>query len=356
MSNNKRNAKIKARRVRIVLRQEKRDIKAIKKQTKKIEIADKKSGNLNISSTKEVKLYLTNHKEEIKLKRAKILKEKGQEAAVKYDEKVEEKNTKERIKYINKLNSSSKGQRLMPNSGKDILIDVVGLRKSYTGKSLIFDALKDVNLTIKRGEFVVILGPSGSGKSTLLNMISGLDRPTNGDIIIGGHNICALKESELTRFRRDQIGFVFQSYNLMSTLNVKDNVEIGRSLQKDRTLRLDSQKLLTEMGIAQQSAKRTFELSGGQQQRVSIARALSKSPSILIGDEPTGALDTQSGIEVLTLFKKINKDNKTTIIIVTHDKNLAHLADKVIYVKDAQINKILINKKPKPASWLASVE
>ncbi|MCK5788708.1 MAG: ABC transporter ATP-binding protein, partial [Chlamydiia bacterium] len=344
------NAKIKARRVRIVLRQEKRDIKAIKKQTKKIEIADKKSGNLNISSTKEVKLYLTNHKEEIKLKRAKILKEKGQEAAVKYDEKVEEKNTKERIKYINKLNSSSKGQRLMPNSGKDILIDVVGLRKSYTGKSLIFDALKDVNLTIKRGEFVVILGPSGSGKSTLLNMISGLDRPTNGDIIIGGHNICALKESELTRFRRDQIGFVFQSYNLMSTLNVKDNVEIGRSLQKDRTLRLDSQKLLTEMGIAQQSAKRTFELSGGQQQRVSIARALSKSPSILIGDEPTGALDTQSGIEVLTLFKKINKDNKTTIIIVTHDKNLAHLADKVIYVKDAQINKILINKKPKPAS------
>ena len=356
MSNNKHNAKVKARRARILLKQEKRDNKILNKEIKKMEAADKKNIGVDVSHTKEIELYSSKNKKQIKSKRAKILKTKGKKVAKDFDKKVKAKNIKQEIKHINKLNKSGKGERLMPNSNKDVLIDVIGLRKSYTGKSMIFDALKNVNLTIKRGEFVVILGPSGSGKSTLLNMISGLDRPTMGSIIIDGHNICALKESELTRFRRDQIGFVFQSYNLMSTLNVKDNIEIGRSLQKDRKLRMDPNKLLKEMGIANQGSKRTFELSGGQQQRVSIARALSKSPSILIGDEPTGALDTQSGIDVLTLFKKVNKENKTTIIIVTHDKNLAQLADKVIYVKDSQINKIVLNKNPKPASWLATVE
>ena len=356
MSNDKHNAKVKARRARALLKQEKKDNNILNKEIKKTQTIDKKKAGVDVSTTKEFKLYSTKNKSNIKVKRDKILKEKGTIAANKFDEKIEAKNMKQKIKHINKLNNSEKGERLVSNSKKDVLIDVKGLWKTYTGKSLIFHALKGVNLTIKRGEFVVILGPSGSGKSTLLNMISGLDRPTKGQIIIDGHNICALRESELTRFRRDHIGFVFQSYNLMSTLNVKDNVEIGRSLQKDRTLRMNTSSLLNEMGIGGQSSKRTFELSGGQQQRVSIARALSKSPTILIGDEPTGALDTQSGIDVLTLFKKVNKESKTTIIIVTHDKNLAHLADKVIYVKDSQINKVVINKNPKPASWLATVE
>ena len=356
MSNNKRNAKIKARRANIILKQEKREHKALKNEKNKTKSTDKKKIGVDVSTTKELKPTSSTSKSNAKIKRAKILKEKGLDAAKKFDEKELAKKMKQEIKHIDKLNNSEKGVRLMSNSSKNALIDVKGLQKSYTGKSLIFHALKDVNLTINRGEFVVILGPSGSGKSTLLNMISGLDRPTKGHIIINGHNICALKESELTRFRRDHIGFVFQSYNLMSTLNVKDNVEIGRSLQKDRTLRMNTSSLLKEMGIGGQSSKRTFELSGGQQQRVSIARALSKSPTILIGDEPTGALDTQSGIDVLTLFKKINKESKTTIIIVTHDKNLAHLADKIIYVKDSQINKVVINKNPKPASWLATVE
>ena len=309
-----------------------------------------------MSQTKEISLYSKVNFTKIEKQRIKIQKSKDPQAIKKFDKKIKTKDQNSRIKHINKLNKTQKGVREIPNSSKDALIDVIGLRKAYTGKSIIFDALANVNLTINKGEFVVILGPSGSGKSTLLNMISGLDRPTNGQIIVDGINISALKENELTRFRRDKIGFVFQSYNLMSTLSVKDNIEVGRSLQKDRNLRKDSNKLLADMSMSDQGSKRTYELSGGQQQRVSIARALSKRPSILIGDEPTGALDTKSGIEVLEIFKDINKNEKTTIIIVTHDKDIAQLADKVIYVKDAKINKVVINKNPKPASYLLSIK
>ncbi|MCK5807210.1 MAG: ABC transporter ATP-binding protein [Mycoplasmataceae bacterium] len=349
-------ALVTARRAKLVLQHEKRDKASLRRESKNSKDLNNKYKGKDTSQTREISLYSKSNAAKIEIKRAKILKDNGSEAAKKFDKKIQSKDQKARIKHINKLNKTQKGVREIPNSSRDVLIDVKGLRKAYTGKSIIFDALKNVDLTIKKGEFVVILGPSGSGKSTLLNMISGLDRPTSGEIIVDGVNICALKENELTRFRRDNIGFVFQSYNLMSTLSVKDNIEVGRSLQKDRNLRKDSSKLLADMSMSDQGNKRTYELSGGQQQRVSIARALSKRPSILIGDEPTGALDTKSGIEVLNIFKDINKNEKTTIIIVTHDKDIAQLADKVIYVKDSIIDKVVLNKNPKPASYLLSVK
>ncbi|MCK5866918.1 MAG: ABC transporter ATP-binding protein [Mycoplasmataceae bacterium] len=356
MSKEKQAAKAKARKARIILKQEKWDRNIFNKEEKQSINLNNKLKGIDTAHTKEISLYSDVNSDKIKIKRNKIEETKGKDAVKKFDMKISKKDQTNRIKYIDKLNKTQKGVREISNSSKDILIDVIGLRKAYTGKSIIFDALKNVNLEIKRGEFVVILGPSGSGKSTLLNMISGLDRPTSGQIIIDGINICALKDNELTRFRRDKIGFVFQSYNLMSTLNIRDNIEVGRSLQKDRTLRKDTNKLLSDMNMSDQGSKRTYELSGGQQQRVSIARALSKRPSILIGDEPTGALDTKSGIDVFNIFQDINKNEATTVIIVTHDKDIAQLADKVIYVKDAKIDKVVINKNPKPASYLLSIK
>ena len=356
MSKEKQEAKLKARRAKIILTQEKWDRNTLNKEEKQSSELNKKLKGVDTSYTKEISLYSEVHSAKITAKRNKIQATNDKEAVKKFDKIITNKDQKSRIKYINKMNKTQKGVREIANSSKNVLIDVVGLRKAYTGKSIIFDALLSVNLSIKKGEFVVILGPSGSGKSTLLNMISGLDRPTSGQIIVDGINICALKENELTRFRRDKIGFVFQSYNLMSTLSVKDNIEVGSSLQKDRNLRKDTKKLLSDMSMSDQGHKRTYELSGGQQQRVSIARALSKSPSILIGDEPTGALDTKSGIDVLNIFQDINKNEKTTVIIVTHDKDIALLADKVIYVKDAKIDKVVINKNPKPARYLLSIK
>ena len=259
---------------------------------------------------------------------------------------------KKQIKWVNKMNMIPKGERYIENSSKDIIIDVNNVTKSYTTKSLIFNALNNVSLKIKKGEFVVILGPSGSGKSTLLNVVSGLDRPTQGEVIINGENLSSLKEKELTRFRRKHIGFIFQSYNLLPTLNVYDNVEMGRVLQVDKSKRLNIKTILADIGMLDQINKRTYELSGGQQQRVSIARALVKSPDIIIGDEPTGSLDSYSKSEVFKLLQDINKKDKTTIIIVTHNSTVAKIANKVIKVKDGKIESIIENKNPSSALGL----
>ena len=184
----------------------------------------------------------------------------------------------------------------------------------------------------------------------MLNTISGLDRATSGEIIIKGTNLAALSNGGLTSFRRENIGFVFQSYNLLSTLNVRDNIELGRSLQTDKHKRMNVDKIFNDIDLPSSTGKKkTYELSGGQQQRISIARAISKGPDILIGDEPTGALDTKSKGDVFSLFQEINKKNGTTIIIVTHDLKIAKLANRVIHVKDSKIEKIVVNKKPMQA-------
>ena len=268
--------------------------------------------------------------------------------------KAERKLIQNEIKQIDTLNTKPKGIVVKENLKGDA-ITVKGISKLYTGKGIIFRALDNVDLSIKRGTFNVILGPSGSGKTTLLNMISGLDRATKGSVIINGVNIEALKTPKLTQFRRDNIGFVFQSYNLLPSLNVHDNIEVGRSLQTDPSKRVHIKELLEKMDMQGNARKMVYELSGGQQQRVSIARALAKSPSIVIGDEPTGALDTETSVKVFELFQKINKELESTVIIVTHNPAVAKLAHRVIHIKNGKIDKIVDNKNPIKAAALRNI-
>ncbi len=264
------------------------------------------------------------------------------------EKRLQEINDKHQMKAVNKSNKTPKGSRNLKNLSGNI-IDIKNVKKIYTTKTLRFVALQKTSLSITKGDFVVILGPSGSGKTTLLNIISGLDRATEGDVVVSGTNLSALTDHELTNFRRENVGFIFQSYNLLSSLNVSDNVEIGSALQKDKTKRKKTADLLNLLDIENTAKKNTYELSGGQQQRVSIARALAKSPNILIGDEPTGALDSVTTARVLQLFQEINKETKTTVILVTHNPKIAELGNKVIFVKDGVVESIK-SQKPKKAS------
>ena len=249
------------------------------------------------------------------------------------------------IEQIIKLNSLPKGKVNIINK-PNFLIEVKNLSKYYPTKGFITKALSNINLKFEKGSFNIILGESGSGKTTLLNMISGLDRATHGEVIINNINIQALNNRKITLFRRENLGFVFQSYNLLSVLNVRDNIEIGRSLQSNVYKRQNISDLLSKMNIENQDEKMIYELSGGQQQKVSIARAIAKTPQLLIGDEPTGALDQETSKKMFDIFQKINKQYNMTIIIVTHNPNIAKLANQVIKIKDGKIEKIIINKKP----------
>ncbi len=255
------------------------------------------------------------------------------------EKRLQEVNDKLQIKAVNKSNVTPKGARNLLNLEGNI-IDMKDVKKIYTTKTLRFVALQKSNLSIRDGEFVVILGPSGSGKTTLLNVMSGLDRATSGDIVVNNINLSALTDKEMTEFRRENVGFIFQSYNLLSSLNVRDNVEVGGALQKDKSKRKDTNTLLKMLGILDSADKNIYELSGGQQQRVSIARALAKSPKLIIGDEPTGALDSETTAKVLQLFQNINQKTKTTVVLVTHNEKIAKLANKVIFVKDGFIDSI----------------
>lgn len=233
-------------------------------------------------------------------------------------------------------NKTPKGERNISNTQNSI-IDVIKINKYYaTGKSYTH-VLKDISLNIKKGEFVVILGPSGSGKTTLLNILSGLDRPTYGDVVVNNINISSLSNSELTTFRRHNVGFVFQSYNLLSELNAIDNALMGSQLQIDGNKRLDVKELFKKVGLEGSEKKAIGELSGGQAQRVSIVRALAKNPEVIFADEPTGALDSKTSEKVLELFKEINQKYNTTIVFVTHDEKIAKLADKLIRVEDGKV-------------------
>ncbi|WKX02390.1 ABC transporter ATP-binding protein [Candidatus Mycoplasma mahonii] len=241
-----------------------------------------------------------------------------------------------RSKMVKMGNNTPKGDPSLKNTEGHI-IDVKGATKVYLKGKVQKIALYNVNFEIKKGEFVVILGQSGSGKTTLLNLLSALDRPTSGDIIVENTNLSCLSNTDLTTFRRNYVGFVFQSYNLLSELNARDNVEIGRRLQKDGNLRLDVQELFERVGITDELNSSVGELSGGQLQRVALIRALSKNPSIIFADEPTGALDSKTSDKVMKLFKEINKKYKTTIVLVTHNNQVTKMADKIINVSDGKV-------------------
>lgn len=219
---------------------------------------------------------------------------------------------------------------------KDI-VNVVRVNKTYGEKESLLYALKDVSFTIQEGEFVVVLGPSGAGKSTLLNMLGGMDHVESGGIYIRDENIMELKERALADYRAKHIGFVFQFYNLIPTLTAYENVALMKELKKDC---MPAKDALSLVGLKQHMHKFPSQLSGGEQQRVSIARAISKKPTLLLCDEPTGALDSTTGIVVLEQLKEMCKTQGHTTIIVTHNAALAQAADKVIYMKNGSIERI----------------
>ena len=223
------------------------------------------------------------------------------------------------------------------------LIELTNVKKTYVIGEQRFNALDGVDLTIDEGEFVVVLGPSGAGKSTLLNLLGGMDKATSGSIMVGDKNIAKYTDKQLTKYRANDVGFIFQFYNIMPTLTVKENVELVKDVTEDTK---DAKEVLKEVGLSRHINKFPSELSGGEQQRVSIARAVMKNPKILLCDEPTGALDSNTGKDVLKLLRK-QCDNGTTVIIVTHNSLIAEIADKVIHIKNGLIDKVDINETHK---------
>lgn len=205
-------------------------------------------------------------------------------------------------------------------------------------------AVNNVDLTINEGEFVVILGQSGAGKSTVLNMIGGLDTPTSGNVIINGSDIANLSDKDITDYRAKKVGFIFQFYNLIPTLTAYENVSLVKSVVDDSD---DPDSLLDLVGLKDHKNKFPSQLSGGEQQRVSIARALCKKPSIILGDEPTGALDSETGWAVIGLLQKLCRENKKTVIIVTHNSDYAEYANKVITMRDGKITDCVQNDNVK---------
>lgn len=211
----------------------------------------------------------------------------------------------------------------------------VGERKIY--------ALRDVSFSIEEGEFVVILGASGAGKSTLLNLLGGIDRADEGEILVAGDKVTGLSEKELSDYRARRIGFVFQFYNLIPTLTVRENVDLMRELNKDA---VPADTALKKMGLESHGKKFPDQLSGGEQQRVSIARAIAKNPDILLCDEPTGALDSETGCKVLKELSNLCRMDGKTVLIVTHNAGIAKAADRVIRVKNGRIRDIAVNDSP----------
>lgn len=221
-------------------------------------------------------------------------------------------------------------------------IVVKDLYKIYTVGSNRVHALNGVDITINKGEFCAVVGTSGSGKSTLLNMLAGLEKPTKGEIIIGGKHIEKLRENQLVKFRRENVGFIFQSFNLLSSMSAIENVALPltfKGVSKNARLKRAS-KMLNMVGLSSHKRHKPMEMSGGQQQRVGIARALVVNPKIIFADEPTGNLDSHTSEEVISLMKSVIKEQNQTLIMVTHDINLANHADRIFHISDGKIVKI----------------
>ena len=221
--------------------------------------------------------------------------------------------------------------------------------KLYKMGEVEIKALDGISFPIEKGEFVVIVGPSGAGKTTVLNILGGMDKPTSGEVWVDGKDISKYTEQELTEFRRDDVGFVFQFYNLVQNLTALENVELSAQLKDDA---LDAEKVLGEVGLGNRLDNFPSQLSGGEQQRVSIARALAKNPKLLLCDEPTGALDYITGKSILKLLQDTCKEKKMTVIVITHNSALAPMADKIVKVKNGQIEKILVNENPAPVEQI----
>ena len=228
-------------------------------------------------------------------------------------------------------------------------VELTDLKKSYGEGGSFVQVLKGVTVGVERGEMCVIQGTSGSGKSTLLNCIGGLDDIDSGSCKVDGLEIAGMKKDALSDYRRDTLGFIFQFYNLVPNLTVRENIEVCRYLTKDP---LDMDELLDTLGMKEHADKFPSQLSGGQQQRTAIARALIKNPKLLLCDEPTGALDSKTSRDILILLEKINEKYGTTMLIVTHNNSIKDMVHRVIFLKDGEIGKTYTNEKRIPASEL----
>ncbi|EHI74555.1 peptide ABC transporter ATPase [Streptococcus criceti] len=228
-------------------------------------------------------------------------------------------------------------------------IEVKHSTKRYHMGDTTISANDDVNFEIEKGELVIILGSSGAGKSTLLNILGGMDTNDEGQVIIDGTDIAQLNSHQRTNYRRDDVGFVFQFYNLVANLTAKENVELASEIVKDA---MDPVTILKEVGLEKRINNFPAQLSGGEQQRVSIARAVAKKPKILLCDEPTGALDYQTGKQVLQILQDMSRQQGATVIIVTHNSALAPIADRVIHMRDASVKSIKTNDHPQDIASL----
>ncbi len=224
-------------------------------------------------------------------------------------------------------------------------IEFNDVNKIYGEKENEIHALVNTSFQIEKSELVVILGPSGAGKTTALNILGGMDNATSGKVIIDGNNITHYNKKQLTRYRRNDIGFVFQFYNLIQNLTALENVELAIEICKDH---FDPKEILKSVGLENRINNFPSQLSGGEQQRVAIARAIAKNPKILLADEPTGALDYMTGKQILKLLKQIQQERGVTVIIITHNSAIAPMADKVIHFKNGQVEAVTINEKPLP--------
>ncbi|AOT70349.1 ABC transporter ATP-binding protein [Geosporobacter ferrireducens] len=225
------------------------------------------------------------------------------------------------------------------------IITIKDVVKEYVMGEVKIRAADGISFEVVQGELVVVLGPSGAGKSTVLNILGGMDFPTSGEVWVDGKDIAKLNQSELTMYRRKHIGFVFQFYNLMPNLTALENVELAAQICDNP---LDAVSVLKEVGLGERIANFPAQLSGGEQQRVSIARAVAKNPTLLLCDEPTGALDYMTGKAILKLLKDVNREFKKTVMIITHNSPIAQMADKVVKIKNGKVEAVELNENPMP--------
>nr|WP_312579968.1 ABC transporter ATP-binding protein [Sedimentibacter sp.] len=225
----------------------------------------------------------------------------------------------------------------------ETVLRVENLSKYYKMGEVTVKALEDASFEVSKGEFIVILGPSGSGKSTLLNIMGGMDTPSSGKVYFNEELLTAMNDKGLTMYRRNKIGFVFQFYNLMASLTSRENVELATEICEES---IDIEEVIESVGLKDRIDHFPSQMSGGEQQRVAIARAVAKNPQILLCDEPTGALDFETGISILKVLKEVNIKYKNTVIVITHNSPIAQMADKVIKMRSGRIIEVLENKHP----------
>ena len=225
------------------------------------------------------------------------------------------------------------------------LIEFKNIIKSYTMGDITINASDGVNFEVNKGEFVVIVGASGAGKTTILNLLGGMDSPTSGSILVDGENIALYDEKKLTEYRRNDIGFVFQFYNLVQNLTALENVELATQIRQNP---LDARNVLERVGLDSRLSNFPAQLSGGEQQRVAIARAIAKNPKLLLCDEPTGALDYQTGKAILGLLREMCETYQMTVVVITHNSALAPMADRVIRLRNGKVYSVEMNQNPQP--------